>query len=81
MGTTSAIRIRVVIVIRIAIVTGGMPVADGLVVVAVVAEDDRRTRALAATLAVLVVEVVLAVEVALVNRWHATVVITGRGVV
>ena len=54
-GTTSAIRIRVVIVIRIAIV-GAMPVAGGRVV-AVMAEDDRRTRMAVAAELVVVVQV------------------------
>jgi hypothetical protein len=72
LGTTSATPIRVGIVIRIAIVIGVMPVADGLVV-AVLAEGDRRTHAPAATPAVALV--------ALLSQRHATMGITDRGVV
>ena len=83
--TTSAIRIRVVIVIRIVTVTGGMPVAGGRVV-AVMAEAGRRTR-MVVDLAVAeerdrrIRLEVQAVAVVLVSRWHATVVTTDRGVV
>lgn len=81
LGTTSAIHIRVVIVITIAIVTGVMRVAGGRVVVVLV-EGDRRTL----TVVVEVAEgrarlIRLEVRaVALFSRWHAMVV-TGRGVV
>ena len=85
MGTTSAIRIRAGIGIRIAIVVGVMLEAAGLVVavLVVLAEDGRRTRVPAATLAVVLVVVEVLREVVLsLSRWHATaVVITGRGVV
>lgn len=80
LGTTSAIHIRVVIVITTAIVTGVMRVAD---VRPVVAEDDRRTRTVVAELAVEGRARRIRLEVravALFSRWHAMVV-TGRGVV